>query len=355
MQRRSFFKRAIVTASAATFTPTIFSSSLPVKKQEFTSSKILNAYYFRAHTYTLVPKHVREDMKWMADIGTNVLSVAVLEQDLYAAVENINIIINEASKVGMKVYAVPSRWAGIVAGAPKVPSLFTIRNPQTWMIKKDGTFVDSSVSGRISSIFHVDTFEYMKSTVEKMLLTWPFAGVIWDEPKTFMADYSPMAKETLGLNPPFIKYIEANVEFYSKLNNHIKTLKPEIVTSLFLYANMSDEMIKIASTIRYLDYFGCDGRPWTVEDGGQVEDKGKNLLGNGERFITEARNNNKKTVWLIENHNMLDKDIDLIEKRMPQVLLKDIDQLIYYYYPRNLQTPDLIMNSIAKFLKKYRI
>jgi hypothetical protein len=73
------------------------------------SDKLLNAYYFRGHMYTLVPRHVREDMKWMADVGTNIVSVAVLEQDFFAAVENIEIICNEAAKLGMEVWAVPSR------------------------------------------------------------------------------------------------------------------------------------------------------------------------------------------------------------------------------------------------------
>ncbi len=109
--------------------------------------------------YTLVPRHVREDLKWMADVGTNVVSVAVIEQDLFAAVENIEIICNEATKLGMDVWAVPSRWGGLVAGAPKVPSLFTIQNHDTWKLNKDGSYASSSVSGRISSIFHPATFD----------------------------------------------------------------------------------------------------------------------------------------------------------------------------------------------------
>jgi hypothetical protein len=50
---------------------------------------------------------------------------------LFAAVENIEIICNEASKLGMDVFAIPSRWGGLFAGASKVPSLFSVKNPQT--------------------------------------------------------------------------------------------------------------------------------------------------------------------------------------------------------------------------------
>lgn len=52
---------------------------------------MLNAYYFRHHMYSLVPRHVREDMEWMADVGTNAVSLAILEQDLFASQYNISI------------------------------------------------------------------------------------------------------------------------------------------------------------------------------------------------------------------------------------------------------------------------
>ena len=35
--------------------------------------------------YTCVPRQIREDMEWMAAIGTNFVCVGVLEQDLFAA------------------------------------------------------------------------------------------------------------------------------------------------------------------------------------------------------------------------------------------------------------------------------
>jgi hypothetical protein len=45
----------------------------------------------------------------MADVGTDLVSVAILEQDLNAAVENVSIIQNQAAKLGMKLAVVPSR------------------------------------------------------------------------------------------------------------------------------------------------------------------------------------------------------------------------------------------------------
>jgi hypothetical protein len=121
----------------------------------------IGAYYLNAHMYTYVPRHIRADMEWMADIGTQYVCVGVLEQDLFAAYENHALIAQEAARVGMRVLAVPSRWGGLTAGAPKVPSLFTMLNPETKIANKQGrTALMPKVSGGISSVHHPATFKF---------------------------------------------------------------------------------------------------------------------------------------------------------------------------------------------------
>ena len=305
------------------------------KLQQRSGRKYLNAFYYRAQMYTMVPHQIQEDMKWLANAGTNAITIAVLEQDFDAASENIQFIIKEANKVGMDVIATPSRWGGIVAGAPKVPSVFTIRNPQTWVLNKDGSAFDTSITGRISSINNEETYQFIQNQVDKLFQNWNFKGIIWDEPKTISLDYSPAAIKKFGKDPTMDQQIQANVDFYSRINKHIKTKFPDKSTSFFIYASFDDETIKKLAKIQYLDYFGADGRPWNQKDGGQLECEGKTLLGNqGQRFIDAAHSNNMKSMLLMENHNLPSADIHLLEKGMPELLKMDVDQLIYYYYPR---------------------
>ena len=117
--------------------------------------------------YTLVPRHVREDLQWMADVGTDLVSVAILEQDLNAAVENVSIIQNQAAKLGMKLAVVPSRWGGLLADAPKVPSHFSVVNPQTWLRKKDGSFYTDPNVAVHSSIHYPETEDFFKTSHDK--------------------------------------------------------------------------------------------------------------------------------------------------------------------------------------------
>ena len=350
MNRRDFVLNTSLAAAALPFT-SLANQPHEVSKQN--SDRLLNAYYLRAHMYTMVPHQVREDLKWMRDAGTDIVSIGILEQDLYAAVENVEIICNEAEKLGMSVYAIPSRWGGMFAGAPKVPSIFTSMNPQTWILEENGKpFYNAR--GPISSVHYPEVFEFFCDSIEKTLNLWNIKGMVWDEPKSYRMDYSPLAIEKLGMKATLTDHIKAVSDFHSKIMMYIKHNFPNIVTCLFNYASIDDDILRETANVDGLDYFGADGRPWRPNNHGTEEKKGKTLLGNGERHIKIAHELGKKSLWLIENHNLPSEDIGLMRKRMPEVLQQDINQLIYYYYPRNLDKPYDTMKALSKFLKDYK-
>ena len=312
---------------------------------------MLNAYYFRHHMVSLVPRHVREDMKWMADIGTDMVSLAILEQDFEAARANVDIICAEAEKVGMKTNAVPSRWAGLVAGSPKVPSQFSAAHPQTWAQYQDGSPQISEFSGPQSSVFHPQTREFFFQSTQRLLEQWPFASVTWDEPKCLHhLDFSPAARAQLGQSPDETAYLNGVADFFDEAGVAARGVRPDVSLSLFLMANARPLQVEIFSQIPTLNYFGCDGRPWSAEDGGQLEAPRKTLLDQAPRFLQAARANGKKGLILIENHNMPLADIKIMDKRLPQVLELGAEQVIYYYFPRNLEDPERAMEVLARHL-----
>ncbi len=356
MRRRDFLIKTGVVASTAAVLPAALGDVMPAQKVGRVPGKCLNAYYFRAHMYTIVPSQVREDLLFMADLGTDTVSVAILEQDLFAAVENVNIIANEAEKLGMALQIVPSRWGGILAGAPKVPSIFSTRNPKTWVLNKDGSAVPNRWSGVMSSVHYPETRQFFKDSIDKCLALWPVKGIIWDEPKLYTTiDYSDAAKSELGVDTSLPAHQRAFSDFFSELNAHIKSKVSGVKTSLFVYANLSDDVITSASRITNLDYFGCDGRPWRNEDGGEQEQANKVLLGAGERFLTAAHEAGKGAFWLIENHNMSAANNVLMDKRLAEVVAHMPEQLSYYYFPRNVDQPDDNMAIVAKHIKKYKM
>jgi hypothetical protein len=318
--------------------------------------RTLNVYYLRAHTYTIVPRQIAEDMKWMAEAGTNIVSIAVLEQDFTAAVENIRIICEEAHRHGMRAFAVPSRWAGLVAGAPKVPSLYSCQNPGGWILERDGRPLLSPFSGVISSVHAPDTLRFFSSCIDRLFETWPFDGFILDEPKGFAADYSPAALSVLGATPSLDEFEQSAVDFYERVLQHSKLNHPDKETWMFIHANKRDFLVNACAKIVGLDVYGCDGRPWRIADEGENEEPGKVLLdaNQGERFLQAAKQNGKQSLWLIENHNMRRQDYELMDRRLPDLFTHAVDNLIYYYYPRNLENPELAMEIMRNHILRSR-
>jgi hypothetical protein len=323
---------------------------------------LVNAYYFRAHMYTMVPRHIREDLRWMADNGASALSLAVLEQDLFAAVENIRQVCNEAAKLNLKVFATLSRWGGLTAGAPKVPSLFSANNPDTWILDEDGApYPAPLVSGVISSVHHPRTYEFFCESLDEMFRLFPFSGMIWDEPKGFRVDYSKHAIARLGKDAPKAAHMQATADFYGRVSRYVRTKHPGKTISMFIQVHTTGPQVEMASRIPDLDYFGCDGRPWDIEEdrqwasSGETETgKGKVLIGKGERFQELARKSGKKSLFLMENHNLPAAMIPAMDAGIPRVLAMRPDQLIYYYYPRNIGDPERNMAVIGKHLRSLR-
>ncbi len=320
----------------------------------------VTAYYFGAHSYTIVPRHVREDMEWMADHGTNAIALAVLEQDLHAAVENYQLICREAERVGMKAFATPSRWGGLVAGCPKVPSIFCACHPETVAKNSDGTPLIDWL-GTKASVHHPATFEFFCSSIRKLLDILPISGIIWDEVKNLSEkDFSEEAKKALkGKNMDDLSvHIDATADFFDAVGAEALKLKPDLKISMFLFGHLRGYMVERTAKIRNLHYFGCDGRPFGKADIGaeraKSEKESKFLCEDGPYFAKIARSGGKGPLWLVENHALKEEDVPAMDKRLPEILSMDVEHLIYYYYPRSLKDPDRNMNVIGKHLKNIR-
>lgn len=323
------------------------------------------AYYIGANVYTCVPRHVRDDMDWMADKGTHYVCTSILEQDLFASYENLALIVAEASRVGMQVLAVPSRWGGLTAGAPKVPSLFSVLNPQTWIVNDHGsTRLMTKATGAISSVHSPETFQFFCDSLSEMYHQLPqLAGFIIDEPKCFIVDHSKMAIAALGENAPVTAHYAAARDFFSRVCAFAKQKWPDKFTMMFQQAHLSTDELAAGSGVQHLDFYGADGRPWTLEDdaksantgGDEGGGRGKVLLsGKGEAFIKSAHAvEGRKSFFLAENHNLKATMIEPLERNYPRVLALRPDLFTYYYYPRNVEGADHVMDIIGKNLKTF--
>lgn len=318
----------------------------------------LTAYYFRAHMYTLVPRHVREDMAWMADVGTKAVAISVLEQDLFAARENMDTIAREADRAGMCLYAAPSRWGGLVAGSPKVPSIFCARYPDALARTKDGKPVMGAF-GPIASVHHPRTLEFFHDSLRHLFDMVPVSGLIWDEPKALsLRDHSQAAArvfEGKDLEDPAV-HSHAQAGFFDRVGAEAVGMQPGLRLCLFVGANQRGDVVERLGRLRQLHDLGCDGRPFKREDGGS-DDSGNNaavklLCDHAPFFVELARRHGKTPLLLVENHAMTDRDIAAMDRRLPEVLSLGAEHILYYYYPRSLKDPDRVMYVLAGHLRR---
>ncbi len=349
MKRRDFIKNTGLSAGV------VFAGhggALPPEERP-AGSRMLNAFYIRAHMYTLVPRNVLNDLDWMASVGTNSITVSVLEQDMSASKNNLLFIVKEARKRGMQVYMVPTRWAGIFAGGTKVPSIFSVRNPHTWRKKENGEILFTRSTGVISSIHYPEVTDFFIKGLAKAVNQWELDGVIWDEPKIWVKDFSDPARKMADFDHVGSHY-QAAVNFMNHLSTGLKELIPGIKLLFYTGADTSQEILKFQKQLINIDYFGCSGLPWSSavdKDGRQYK---RYLEDKIPEFKLYASKMGLKSMAVIKNMYINPQDHPLVDQHLPKILALKPDNLTYYYYPRNLENPDQNMNLLKKHLSKFQ-
>lgn len=360
MKRRDFTKLSLTGLAAAGILGVPYACIQAGKQLKKPS--LVNNLYYRANTFHYNPSHIAADMQWMADHGSNAVTIALSEVDFEQAPRNIETIVTEAHKRNLKVFFVTSRWAGVFAGAPKMPSIFAARNPQTWSLNAYG-IPYFHTSGPICSIYYPEVKEFFVEYLDKSFNDFGFDGVVWDEPKAYQMDYSAFAKAKLQQIPGYetgegnalITHEGNYCEFISQLNDHIKEKHGEKIINFFAYPYLTDSWIEQASEIRHLDYFGADGRAYPNVEKPETYKGKKFLLGEGKvatRYMDKAAEKSLKSMVLIENFKTKPNEYDLLNKHLDTIITM-ADQFAYYYYPRSCDEPDKAMQIITNKLKKY--
>ena len=77
MNRRTFLQNSLAASAALPALAAAAEKSAPRPINR--TQTAIGAYYLNAHMYTYVPRHIRADMGWMADLGTQYVCDAVLE------------------------------------------------------------------------------------------------------------------------------------------------------------------------------------------------------------------------------------------------------------------------------------
>lgn len=298
----------------------------------------INCFYFGKFGYTIVPAQIKEDVQRIKDHGARYVTLNVIEQDYKAAVENIDITVNEIVKAGMKPILATERWLGIFGGVQHFPSVFTLKRPDTQLISENGEVMMTEL-GPVSSLYHEKAEKEIRKMLDKTFEIWGFEGLMWYEPKLPL-DYSSTASEVLGGDITPEKHLQFYKSVFSKYNQRIKEKFGDKIIGWLNHPHTTEKETTTFSEISGINFFGYQGRPWP-ENGGsrQLHLPDLNLP-----FTSEGM----KNFMVINNVGLDVDDQKQMEQNINMIINKKPDVLGYYYFPANVSQPKEAMDIIFK-------
>ncbi len=318
-------------------------------------SRLLSAYYFMGQDLCIVRSHTRADMRWLAAHGFDAVAVGLADWQVRDP-RGFELVCEEANRAGLGVLVIASRWAGLVAGWPPSPGHFGASRPDTWMRKADGAPLIKSFCGPLCSVYHPDVLSFYIECVEKIFTQLPVDGIIWDELKTLHEeDHHPLAIDACGGPSRGAPQIDATVEFFNKVNQHARQVKPDARLSCFLYAYLDQAIVGATAAMAELDDFGLDGRCWPEEQVPEGAERwNKRLHTDLPRFAAAARTHGRHPLALIETQNLRQPEAAATLAHLPDLLEMDIDHLLCYYHPLVAEVDAQITDQVGPMLRAWR-
>lgn len=309
------------------------------------------AYYIHQSPYTKPPEQTRQDMQWMRDCGFDAVAVTVSELDIIKFPVDLDRVVAMIREYGMKPYIVPSRWGGLVAGAVGVKSYFSAAHDEALMRRRDGTAVEDPLWGKMASVHSPATIEFYHQTLDTCMRRWNFDGIIWDEPKAFdLQDFCVEAVAKRGMDDSLLWDRKMFANFFDEIGGYVKKNYPGTRLSMFIYAHLPQEIMDVCTSIKNLDDFGIDGNPFLQQR--STEKTKKTLLGNAEKIAAVCKERNKNSLILIENFDLVKEEMEEMDRNLPEILASGVDVVMAYYYGRNNEDPDRVMEITRKHLQK---
>lgn len=308
------------------------------------------AYYIHQWPYTKPPAEMRRDMEWMRGCGFDAVAVTVCELDLEKYPVDIDRVVALIREYGMKPFLVPSRWGGLVAGAVGVKSYFSAAHDGALMRRRDGSAVEDPLWGRMASVHSPETIAFYQETLDVCMRRWHFDGIIWDEPKAFdLQDFSEHALAKRGADDSLAWDRRMFANFFDEIGAYVKQNYPGTRLSMFIYAHLPQDIMDLCTAIEHLDDFGIDGNPFRQMR--KTEKNKKTLLGNAEKIAKACRKAGKNSLILIENFDLLASETREMDKNLPEILASGVDVVMAYYYGRNNEDPDAVMEVTRRHLR----
>ena len=212
--------------------------------------KLLTAYCLSYGNWTVIPRQWAENFGEMSDLGFDAVALSFSESEMRYARRTFEMQIAAAHQAGIKVFVIPSRIGGRLAGAPLMGSLWLHENPSACLPENPG----------IACIESPEFREWSLEFIRTLIRDYEVDGIIWDEPKA--ADFvtrHPAAVAALGKGYGKEHICRSFAELIGDWTSAARQIRPELIVSIFNMPHTSPQFTGLCAGLPGIDYAGFDG------------------------------------------------------------------------------------------------
>lgn len=285
---------------------------------------IINCYYYAPHNHSLLAEHLCSDLSRIADLGTDAVSVCVQESQLTNwHQQRLRNVVDQIHAHGMQAYAVPNRWAGLVAGWLDGFGRFTLKNPDTLVRSEKGLPPKGETT---SCINNPKVHEHIRRSLSDMFEHFDFDGLIWDEPSSgkCLCDHC----RAMCDEPAAQWHHECFASFVDDMSRYAKTLREGMVVSLLVQPHQRGLLDALLHTAN-IDYLGSDGH---VRSPSHRMHRMKGTIFEAyDEFGPLLSTAGKQRVFLPEAQRHRDEDLENYLANVNRAFELPMEQLMYYF------------------------
>jgi hypothetical protein len=307
---------------------------------------LLSAYMLSYGNWTVIPSHWEKVFAEMKELGFDAVDLSFSESEKRYSMRAIEGQIEAAHRQGLKVFLIPSRIAGRLAGAPSMCGYFLAENHHLQL-------PEYPMLGCVDS---PELLKWSEDFIRDMVNSFDIDGIIWDEPKG--ADVISTHLDTLKRYHGETGCEQARqslIDYITNLTNVAKKIRPDLSFTIFNMPVTSKEFTAASARIPGIDYAGFDGVCCLQSFFKEAPRKSKATIRETWERTKAETNGVCGTFALIENILTPKEQIEEYTKEL-KLTLENVqpDHLACYYYGHNNESAELIQSITMKEICKMK-
>jgi len=314
----------------------------------------ISMVYFNAASGMQRPQDLKEHFREMREHGVDSIITQTTEQCFTQA---LKFKVGLAHEAGLRVYAVPGRFAGLFAAGVIPSSRFGALNPDTVMRRVDTGTQPPALpvccvnNPRFQEWFYPHVLERIRSSGAD--------GILFDEPKdAHDACYCEFCKAIAGESgkEALVRVRERSMAaMMGRVCAELKELDPAMTTSVLLMPNATDHFKQQMLSLEHLDYFGIDGPLCRQGEENRPDGKQKTLLtATAPEYVSRAREAGRKSCALVETFDVQPWAYGELERNLAEVGTWGLDLIAFNYYAHCNADPEGVMRIVWDAVEQLR-